>query len=341
MKIDEILYEGLDCISEQETQQLEDMLLKGSPYSIESKKMLKRQEKLTMDKIGLEMRNEKQTALPIFQLHRLGSFVAVFVLMIGIAVYAKENDWDIEMAERIGLAGVMEELENGYVRINQSATQDGITVMASQSIGDQNSQWIQIDTTIPWNVSEDGYYMFDEMDIRFNKDNGRIITGGGVSYSFDNNGYVSFMFCEKGYEKINRANVEITLGKLRKYSTAEEEEGELVNDAVWQLSWKNCYAANTITKRICTVANDCLVYKIELSPISVRVEAAGSIHPEDNSLLVNSITLKDGTVISCVEESAGYGNVFMETYATYSDYSKVQLEEIASVMINGKEISID
>lgn len=330
MKTDELLYELMEDIDATEAAMITNNLKV-------SQKTLKRQECLTMDKIRAEMK--KETRIP-FGKKRLAILVATAVMMFGMVAVARENDWDVEMAEMLGLSGVMEALDGGYVLIEKSDKQADITVTAVQSIGDQNSQWIQFDTDIPWTVGEDGYYMFDECEFRFTKKGGGIIEGGTEFYSYNNNGKVSFMLYAIGIEKINRANVSIELGMLYEYETLESE-GRLLSDNFWNLTWTNYYASNTITKHPLSVVDDLWIQKIEISPISIYVEAIAIPSEESRNIVVEQIKLEDGTIISCRNMVGGNANnMFLDNYVVYEDWDSVDLEELESITINGKEIKI-
>ena len=330
MKTDELLYELMDEINDREAVMLEE-------NSEVLQEILEKQERLVLDKIQAKMPSKKVTS---FKGRRLAVLVAAAVMMFGMVAFAKENDWDVEMAEMLGLSGVMEKLDGGYVRIDESDRQGDIEVVAVQSIGDQNSQWIQFDTDIPWTVGEDGYYMFDDCDFQFTKKSGYVIPGGSEFYSFNNDGKVSFMLYAVGVEKINRANVTVRLSRLYEYETLDAE-GNLLNDGCWSMEWTNFYAPNTITKYPSAKADDFWIQKIEITPISMYVEAFAPYSQAARELMVEQIKLKDGSVVCCMDQVGGVSNnMFYERFVVYEDWDSVDLEEIASVTINGKEITI-
>lgn len=330
MKTDELLCELLDEINDTEAAMLEE----DSDILQET---LKKQERFALDKIHAVMPKGKTVS---FRGKRLVVLVAAAVMMFGIVAFAKENDWDVEMAEMLGLSGVMEKLDGGYVRIDESDRQGDITVTAVQSIGDQNSQWIQFDTDIPWTVGEEGYYMFEDCDFKFTKKSGYVIPGGSEFYSFNNDGKVSFMLYAVGVEKINRANVNVRLSGLYEYKTLMAE-GNLLHDGCWSMEWTNYYAPNTITKYPLARVDDFWIQKIEITPISMYVEAFAPHSQETRELSVEQIKLKDGMVISCKDRVGGISNhMFYESFVVYEDWNSVDLAEIESVTINGKEIII-
>ncbi len=330
MKIDELLYELMDEINDAEAVMLEedvDVL----------QETLKRQERFALDKIHAKMPKEKVT---FFKGRRLAVLVAAAVMMFGMAAFAKENAWDVEMAEMLGLSGVMEKLDGGYVRIDESDTQGDFEVTAVQSIGDQNSQWIQFDTNIPWAVGEEGYYMFDDCTFQFTGKSGNVLSGGAEFYGYNNNGMVSFMLYAVGVENINRADVKVSLERLYEYENVEAE-GKLLSDGCWNMAWTNYYAPNTITKYPLARVDEFFVQKIEITPISMYVEAFAPYSRATREFIVEQIKLKDGTVVSCMDCVRGVSNnMFYESFVVYEDWNSVDIEEIKSVRVNGKEIII-
>ena len=345
MKKDEFLYEIMDEVTVEEAEMLDRLVAREEKSFFgclgrKEKKEWKKMKSLTMDKINGQMKEERISKVSLFGRRRMVLLAAVLVMMLGIATVAKEKDWDIEMAERIGFSGAMENLEGGYVRIDKSVTKDDITITAVQSIGSQNCQWIQFDTNVPWETGEEGYYVFEDMSIDITTKRGKNIGYGAGLYSYDNNGYVSFMLDVSGYEKINRANMHISLGRLKQYENEYLEGGILLSEGLWEFEWKNYYAANTITKHPYAVVDNLLIYKTELSPISIHLEAVGLPSQEHDYLTVESVTLQDGTTVAC-QEATNHGCTNKTFYHNLNLFEQsIDLEKIQSVTVNGKEITL-
>ena len=366
MKTDELLYEMMQEINDKEVVRLEKELKELSmDQTIMGKKKLQRQEKLTIDKIYEEIeRSEKQedqtrrgNASMRFAGKKLVLLVAAAVMMLGMVAFAKENDWDIEMAEMLGLSGVMEELDGGYVKIGTSDNSDGIKVTATQGIGDKNSMWVQLDTDLQWDVGEEGYYIFELADAHWYRGN-NMLPGAHQMYSYNNNGTVSFMWYFTAYEDINRARVEIALSELRAYETlADEDEGYIVSEGSWKLEWENRYASNIVSvrpyKKVTVHSEDgtnkldCVIREIEISPVSMQVKAWKS--PLDDIgtlgnmcyLSVDSIILKDGTKLTLDGwSSAGTSNFGMHCFYSFEDMQAVATDEIDYITIGGEDIKV-
>jgi len=357
MKTDDLLYELMEEVTGTEADKLDINLsaLEESKKQWKTKKsVFKRQKQLTLDKIHEQIQKEQKPHHIHFRVHRVIPLAAVMIMIFGMVVAAKEQDWDIKMADMLGLSSVMEELDGGYVKIGVSDTSDGVKLTASQAIGDQNSQWIQFDTNIPWEVGEDGYYHFENITQNYWDKKGRPICYGGEFYSFNNDGYVSFISYNMNAEKINRAKVEVFVDQLYAHQDEKDEQGTLVSRGKWKLSWTNCYPANTITRhpyeKVTLKGNDgtefnCIIRKIEISPVSMRLEAwknplAGST--DTCYLEVDSITMKDGTTMTCSMSSGGsHNNWNLDSFLSFEDIGQININDVDYIMIGNEKIEMN
>lgn len=357
MKTDDLLYEMMGEVSREETDRLERILQDDGLSSKDrcgDKQRLKMQEQRTMEKIHGQVKKEKSSYLIHFRKRRLVFLMVAAVMMLGMLGFAKEKDWDIQMAEMLGLSSVMPELDGGYVEVDVSDTCEGITVTAAQAIGDQNSQWIQFDTNVPWTVSDTGCYLMDDFSLKYYGKMENQLPGAQEFYSYNNHGYVSFICYSKNFEKINRARIVAEFQNLRKYETSKDEEGTLVQEGKWEFEWKNYYVANTVVEhpfQVVELAGEkgtfsCMIHKIEISPVSIRIEAVR--HPllerkELDYLYVDSVTLQDGTEIS-VEgmTSGGIENSFaLDGFLSIKELGEVNMKDIQSITIGGEEIEVN
>ena len=123
MKIDDMLCEMLDTVNDTEAEMLDKTLaeLKNKKLQRRTEKLtLKVQKKLAMDKIYAQAHREGTLKFRYPGKRRIVLLMVVFIMALGVAVSAKENDWDIQMAEMLGLSGVMEEMEGGYIPLTVS-----------------------------------------------------------------------------------------------------------------------------------------------------------------------------------------------------------------------------
>lgn len=304
--------------------------------------------------------------------------VAAAVLMLGTVVYGRSRDWDIEMAEFLGLSGVMPQLENGYVEINQTDKADDMTITITQAIGDKYTQWIEIDTNIPWELQEEGYYVcyysFYVYPQRWGTGiqgkhvvGGISIDGGSTCGSFQKNGMVCFLLNAEGYKGINRSFIDLHISRISKYESMGDDEEEIsVCEQEFDFAWKNTYGANTKTyhtNRIVELERSdgkssffCRVKKLELSPVSLSVEGTLLDKKTDRSFLyVDAVTLKDGTVITYDKEFSTAGvrsnkkmdmclNFFEEAWdektGDEEEISLINGGDVVSVTIGGEEFQL-
>ncbi len=367
MKTDALLYECIDELNEKEANLLEKIFsdnrnLKETQtldlmYSREELNTQKRQENLVLDKMKHDMKNATNKATPKVRFwgkRRAVLLAATFILMIGMVTFAKEHDWDIQMADMLGISEAMEELDGGYVKVGASAISDDVTITVSQLIGDKNCMWVQLDTNVPWTAGENGYYLFDDSTKNCYHKPSQTLTGGITSYSYNNNGFVSFMIEFYDYDNINRATIDLWMSKLVMYEPTGDETGNeietIVCEGEWILKWDNYYAANTVTKnplRIVTLKENgekltCVIKEVEISPVSIQIKGwkSPTVHTDNIFNLLDSVILEDGTEIECFCTQSGINNFEVEGFISLSDFPEIDMTQIEYVVIGGEKIKI-
>lgn len=344
MKTDELLYDLMGELSDSEAYMIEKDLEKISSHNSIDEVSMKRQETMAITKIFQQIEAEKNSKkvakhrVPLRK-KRVAILVAVVVMIFGIVACGRKNDWDIEFAQMLGVDHAMEEMKGGYVRIDKSQKKGDIVVTVQQAIGDQHNQWVQIDTNVPWEVGEDGYYMFDEYMVQCVHSFNKVYSQGSSFVSYNNNGMVSFLLNMSENGRINRADVELKLGRLYAYEN-KEGEGTLISDEIWEIKWSNYYSVNTLNKYPFVKCDDVIIRKVEISPISVKVDALATRN-YDVELRVEKVNLKDGTSIKCEYEGGSNSNgIFISSEALIESMEGMKLEEIKSITINGIEIEM-
>ncbi len=334
MKTNELLYELMDDIDDAHLQTLQ---LDECKDEIS----LKKQEDMTISKISAAMPTDNKRSFMKLKKKKIIILVAVLVMIIGVVACGRKNDWDIEFAQMIGLSSVMEELEGGYVKIGQEDTHDGITIIAVQAIGDQRNQWIQFDTNIPWTVGEEGFYVADQFECKFEHFWKSTNDYSSHWYSYNNGGNVSFILNANEEGKINRANVQVKIGEIYAYEKVGGE-GTLISDKIWELDWKNYYTVNTIKKYPFVSIDDCVITSIEISPISIRVTAISEDSSKKQNIRIEKVILDDGSIIYGKSSGSSISNNTFYTIDAYleNQNKSIDLDNIKSIIINGKEISI-
>lgn len=339
---------------------------------------------------GDEIKSEKseQAFKPKRHRKRRGLIlIAAIVMLMGTVALAASNDWDIQMAERLGLSSVMEKLEGGYVVIGETQSQGDITMTVTQAIGDSSCQWIEIDTNIPWEANEEEAYGVEDCTLKvypcvpaikpdgqggfdsFSNFALQFLTeksGGYTVYCYEKDGNISIMISAMDYEDLNRSLIQVEIKDLGLYHGEEDGEGTVICDSTFRFSWKNYYNANTkhikLNQEI-TLQNDqgevfdCTLTKLEVTPISLRLEAKAKNVGNGSFLYIDSIKMKDGTVIPCGDiTSGGVSSVgihsdlegflsLVEEKGADSEessaFSLIDGTQIESITVGGVEISID
>ncbi|MBO5088753.1 MAG: hypothetical protein J6C01_08760 [Lachnospiraceae bacterium] len=385
MKTDELLYEYIDELTGDETLLLDDVLLAkegmdellgvSSVPSREEKNIWKRQENLTLDKIRIEMKESKGenqdenirrelhsdksqyivksvSKRRLFGKRKAVVLVATFILMIGVVGFAKEHDWDIQMADMLGISEAMEDLDGGYVKVGVSDTADDVTITAFQLIGDKNCMWVQLDTNVPWTVGKNGYYLFGDDTMNCYHQPSRGLPGGITYSSYDNNGSVSFMLEFSDFNDINRATVDLWFSKLVMYEPMENgnEKETIISDGEWCLKWDNYYAANTVEKNLFKVVKlqeageqlTCVIREIEVSPVSIQIKGMKSptVHTSSTFEILDSVILEDGTEIECFCTQSGISNFAVEGFVSRTDFPEIDMTQVEYIVIAGEKIKI-
>lgn len=315
--IDELLNE----LDDKEIVEIESSMDKEKQQRIEKKIME-----------GIQKENSKSK----FSIKKYVALLLAATFLMGMTVYATEkNEWDIAIINYMGIRNAdTVQLEDGVVEIGASALSNGVTMKVVSSVGDKNSAYIRIDTDykLPETFNEEtDYIITDGWDTTIYKETMELNTdyGGSMSY-FNNDGFLSLMMSISDCEGINRKNVKVTLSDLYIYHDLhsqkddEVDHGTLLLKGNWTMSWKYNYRSNVKTyypiRKVVSNKDTCLLTKLEISPISIRAEAVKNPakgRTESSQLLINKITMKDGSTIDFDLTSTSGGcknNTFLEGY---------------------------
>ncbi len=297
---------------------------------------------------------------------------AVLTMAMGLTVVAaRENEWDIELVNFMGLSDANTlQLDSGMVEINQGQTsicmdyQDvetgetkEVTMMAVSSMGDKNEVYVRIETDyeLPENFNEETDYILPEdfqLRVNLNK------AGYGAQFtSFVEDNKLGFLLEISNCKEINKAEITVIMEDLYWYHdlNAEEEDEiepeKLLCKGTWELKWKYHYKSNTITKRYLskTFEADGCTYKltkVEISPISIRLEAHRSEadrHKEHFDVWLQEIHFTDGRILK-VDDVGGSGmhnGMYAHSYIGARELGEtIQPKEVKSLIISGEEIKI-
>lgn len=314
---------------------------------------------------GERMKQLVKRKLPVRRrrIKRAAVLAAAVIAVFGLACGAYAGSFDVKFAKLLNLSYVMESLDGGYMRIDESSTDGDITVAASKSIGDKYSQWIEIDTDVPWSAKEDQYYSFEDMSfyvwkapVTVNVKNGVFtgplsgwvspLSGGHTVWAFENEGTVSFMIYAVDYEGINDAVIFFSAENIVLYDKNSEEIKR--HDGSFSLSWRNCYEENVRSgdRGTVTAENESgdevklRINRIEVSPVSISV--SGRVNKDGyTDLEIDEIILKDGSRREGLSVYAagctGFGKA--EWYYSLAE-CEINGEDIKAVVAGGKTFNI-
>ena len=316
------------------------------PLELESEKESKVQQKLNSEeKLKLGKRIKKR---------RLAFLLAAVLTFSILTAFAWENEWDILLGQYVGLepeAAV--QVAGGSISIEESDTQSGMTVTAVSAIGDQNSQYIRIDTDYPCDlVAQDGTeqacYLFDKISILIHdrkSDSGVTKSFASVMMPFNNEGKLSFWLELVNCSGINRDYITVNVQDLYGLTTdGEYEQDQLLVEGCWTLEWKNYYHVDSRKyyplKNVGDEEFDCLLTSVEITPISIRLHGYGYSR-ENQDFSVEKIVMEDGTVYELDSENGGSvsNNFERESYVTIRQIGEVlDPKQVRSVFVRGQEI---
>lgn len=263
--------------------------------------------------------------------------LAAVIAVMGTISFGAERDWDIQFAEFIGADAMMPDLPGGYKEIGVSQTVDGVTVTITKSIGDRQSQWIQMDTTMKWCGENPEKAYFADFHVEA-KDAGY---GGMTATPFEQEGKVSYLIEMVSCEGINHSVMEF--------------RGVTETGAEFYLQWKNYYTANTVKYYPMkwieemgdrSTAEKYILYCMDVTPISIKIKALGRpnfLRPEGSPAVfpqIESIQLKSGEVITldgyrvAGHNSSGKMESYLPLIGIASGY------DISSVTVSGTEIEL-
>ena len=282
---------------------------------------------------------------------------AVFLLLISItSVAASENEWDIAITNFMGLNDPSTlQLESGEVEIKTSASSNGLTITKITSIGDKNTAYIRMDTDfkLPEDFDETTDYILPEHHITTitDKKPGTPKSYGGAMTCFYEDGYLGFLLEISNCDSLNKSYVTVVFKNLILYHDLHDYDDnapkeELFLEGNWTLDWKYSYKSSTKTYRMLnkTMIGDNTVWltRIDVSPISIRIE--GKRSPADfdkawgKSSCIQEIGFKDGTVISYPQESSwGHSNTSFDYYIDFHGMKQIIKPDELDYMIIGNQ----
>jgi len=305
--------------------------------------------------------------------------VASLVLIFGLTAFAaKENEWDITLINFMGLnSSDVLQLEGGEVVINERTTSRWIDYSRNEkgegkelsiteitSIGDRNSAYIRVKTDyeIPDDFNKKTDYILPEnskinVTLKNMLGDKEFCSYASEFTAIYEEGKLGFLISIENCKNLNKCDVVLKIENLYWYhdlgqyeENDKHEPEELLAEGTWETSWRYSYKSNVKTirkmKRIETKEGEIFITKIEISPISIRIEAIRN--PKDRKLswttdMLEEICYRDGTTIP-IETSAtgGLGNgIFIDEFVDVYYFGEVlKPEGITCLKVCGQNVDI-
>lgn len=340
--------------------------------------LTEQQKKLIETKVLKEIETNKFRRFPRRRKSMI-LLVASLVLILSLTVFAtKKQEWDIALMNFMGLNSTdILQLEGGEVIINEKITSEWVnysqnakgekkefSITRITSIGDRNSAYLKINTDyeLPKEFDEKTDYILpgnSAVDITYEKlfGNKEFCSYASEFKAAYEAGKLGFLISIENCENLNKCNVSLKIEDLYWYhdlgqyeETEDTESEELLAKGKWETNWKYSYKSNVKTiykmKWIETTEGKIFLTKIEISPISIRIEAIRN--PKDRKLpwtteLLEQILYKDGTKVSVETISTGgLGNgIFIDEFVDVYYLGEVlKPEEIKCLKICGQNVDI-
>lgn len=315
---------------------------------------------------------------------KIAVLVAALIALLSFTSFAMDKqEWDISLINFMGLNSSDHlQLEGGEVTINESktfpcvdysdkvsGTPTEFSITSITSIGDRNSAYIRVHTNyqLPANFNPKTDYILPEnhrLDITHKNAVGqeKPSSFGSVFTGIYEDGKLGFLISIENCEDLNKSHVRLSLENLYWYHDLDTSENnstkandlikpeELLCEVTGDIEWKYSYKSNTETyrmlKRISSDNGEYFITKIEISPISIRLEAIRNPKDRDtewNGEILEKIVYKDGTSFVFDEFSgAGLSNGYlMDVFWRAEEMGEIfTLKEIDYVVIDSAIIHL-
>lgn len=303
---------------------------------------------LILESKPIEMENKSGVKRKIYTFILIA---ALFVTLVMTASAASKGDWDVAIANFMGISNAdTEQLRDGTVQINSSSVcsngDESIKITAAYSVGDSSSACIRFDTnyTVPSDFdTEKEYYCTGDFDIDICKrKNGTSLDYSAVLSSETEDGKLYFLLMTSDVDNLNKDYIDITFTDLYRYNR-ETEENEKIFEGTWSFSWKYSYRSQTVKKNIGKIINlngtKCLITSVKISPLEVKVY--GIAFGKGCEMSIERINFNDGHSIS-PESNSGSGtrnSFWIESYCDSTELGEViDPNNVYSITVDAEEL---
>lgn len=301
----------------------------------------------TMDKINNSMKAEDtRNKRKKFSRKKIIAIILAATLMISTLSFAADYfSFDARLANLLSIDENNHDLVNkSGMNINKSVISKGITIKATQAIGDKNCAYILFEVTLDDKLSKENKYFFENVDYQvYSKKFGYTgCTGSFEMLNSDNSDDNTSQFlCCMEYEDINNRDLKFVFEDFGYYKDGNYEDFVKLIDGTWtlkfKLDYKNTSKTYIINKNYRIKGRNIRVKTIEISPLSARIKINGKYQE-----FVSKVTMKDGTVYEgdefFINNSASYSTIGRDLFGrseSYTGFSKVlNVNDIKSITIN-------
>ncbi|MEA4894701.1 MAG: DUF4179 domain-containing protein [Oscillospiraceae bacterium] len=246
----------------------------------------------------------------------LAAVIAVLGVTAAAAAYLIQ--WNDKLAERFGANEEQQNQlasDNAIASVDQTVTENGLTVTAVQTLGDKNGIYLLFDIKAPEGITLSDTNLFEGTDVEIAGISSGVNRSGGFMSDTDTNASASGQANERYYMLwLSNTEQEDWNGKkiTVSFSDLQADKGKLdmytVLEGEWELSWTLSYMDETQTFEINQsydiTGHEVLVESIELSPLSMTIDLSGTGLEqlienagldELGTLFTSSLMLCDGT----------------------------------------------
>lgn len=228
--------------------------------------------------------------------------------------------------------------------VDQTVTENGLTVTALQTLGDKNGVYLLLDVKAPEGITLSDTNLFEGTGVDIEGVGDSVSWSGGFMSNFDETASPNGADNERYYElrllntekedwngktiTLDFKNLQADRSKLDLYTVVEGE---------WKLSWTLSYTdqmqAFDLNKSYMVNGHAVTVESVELSPLSMKLILGGdglktliddSDLDECGCLCTAAVILRDGTTIDEIGSAGGNESYTDLSYTRVSRFSKVR-----------------
>lgn len=281
---------------------------------------------------------------PTGRLSRAAMAAAIFFLCAGSATAAAVHfEWDDALRTFLHpTAKQSEQLMPAGAEVNQSITDNGVTVTIRQVLGDKYSVYILGDIQAPEGTVLDDNFSFDTNHLRIESDDEPYSLGYGFDIIAAENrptdNTLSFIYDLTASQALINSTAHLHLADLRYYDIEAGDYQTLVSGN-WDFSWPMTYTDISQTDGVehnaaAILGDGNKITEITFSPLSLSLIVQGPLAAKadnaDNA--PDEEALAEGQDITIVEDMASDAEDF--------DPAAVLLEQMAFIQADGSEIPI-